>query len=74
MALIARKEFPGINFKKSVMVGDSISDMIFGKRLKMVNVFLSEDINQARKSHQCIDFVFPDLISFAEAVSGMKIN
>jgi len=74
MALMARKEFPGINFKRSVMVGDSISDMIFGKRLKMINVFLSEDINQARKNHQCIDFVFPDLISFAEAVSGMKIN
>ena len=74
MALMARKEFPGINFKRSMMVGDSISDMIFGKRLKMVNVFLSEDISQARKSHQCIDFVFPDLISFAEAVSVMKIN
>jgi histidinol-phosphate phosphatase family protein len=74
MALIARKEFPGINFKRSVMVGDSISDMIFGKRLKMVNVFLSEDISQARKSHHCIDFVFPDLISFAKAVSGTKNN
>jgi histidinol-phosphate phosphatase family protein len=72
MALLARKEFPGINFQRSVMVGDSISDMIFGKRLKMVNVFLSEDLNQARKIHHCIDFVFPDLITFAEAVSGTK--
>jgi histidinol-phosphate phosphatase family protein len=74
MALMARKEFPGINFKRSLMVGDSISDMIFGKRLKMVTVFLSEDIGQARKNHQCIDFIYPDLISFAEAVSGMKIK
>ena len=72
MALMARKEFPGINFRRSVMVGDSISDMIFGKRLKMVNVFISEDILQARKSHRCIDLVFPDLISFGESVSGMK--
>jgi hypothetical protein len=38
----------------------------------MVNVFLSEDLNQARKIHHCIDFVFPDLITFAEAVSGTK--
>jgi histidinol-phosphate phosphatase family protein len=74
MALMARKEFPGITFKRSVMVGDSISDMVFGKRLKMINVFISEDINQARKSHHCIDFVFPDLITFAEAVSGKKTN
>jgi histidinol-phosphate phosphatase family protein len=72
MALMARKEFPGINFIRSVMVGDSISDMIFGKRLNMINVFVSDDIKQARKSHRCIDFVFPDLISFAEAVSRPK--
>ena len=72
MALKARKEFPGIHFKRSVMVGDSITDMIFGKRLRMVTVFLSEDIIQARKNHQSIDFFFPDLISFAEAVTGMK--
>jgi histidinol-phosphate phosphatase family protein len=72
MALMARKEFTGINFKRSVMVGDSISDMVFGKRLKMVNIFISQDINLARKNHMCIDFVFPDLISFAEAVPGLK--
>jgi len=72
MALMARKEFPGIKFKHSVMVGDSISDMIFGKRLKMVNVFLSEDLTQARKIHNYIDFIFPDLISFAEAFSETK--
>jgi histidinol-phosphate phosphatase family protein len=74
MALMARKEFSGINFKRSVMVGDSISDMIFGKRLNMVNVFISEDLIQARKNHRCIDLIFPDLISFAEAVSGAKKN
>lgn len=72
MALMARKEFRDINFKRSVMAGDSISDMIFGKRLKMVNVFISGDISQARKNHHCIDFIFPDLISFAEAVSVTK--
>jgi len=72
MALKARKDFPGLNFKRSVMVGDSISDMIFGKRLNMVNIFISQDMNQVRKNPSCIDFVFPDLTSFAEAVPGMK--
>jgi histidinol-phosphate phosphatase family protein len=73
MALMARKDFPELNFKRSVMVGDSVSDMIFGKKLKMVTVFISEDIGQVRKNHLCIDFVYPDLISFAVAVTGMKI-
>jgi D-glycero-D-manno-heptose 1,7-bisphosphate phosphatase len=66
MALTARKEFPGIIFKKSVMVGDSISDMVFGQRLKMITVFISEDTKQVSKNHRCIDLVYPDLISFAE--------
>ena len=65
MALMARKDFRGVNFKRSVMVGDSISDMVFGKRLKMVNVFISEDIRQIRKNFRLVDFSFPDLLTFA---------
>lgn len=65
MALMARKDFPAINFKRSVMVGDSISDMVFGARLKMVNVFISDDIIQIRKNYRLLDFSFPDLLSFA---------
>ncbi len=42
MALAARKKYPDINFKKSVMVGDSISDMVFGRRLGMVTVLVGE--------------------------------
>jgi histidinol-phosphate phosphatase family protein len=66
MALKARKEFPGINFKQSIMVGDSISDMIFGKRLKMKTVLLSNDIALIRKGADVIDFVFDDLLSFTK--------
>jgi D-glycero-D-manno-heptose 1,7-bisphosphate phosphatase len=69
MALKARKDFPEINFKRSVMVGDSISDMIFGRRLKMKTVLLSRDISLVRKGKDFIDFVFVDLISFANYLS-----
>ena len=71
MALKARKDFPMVNFKRSIMVGDSVSDMVFGKRLKMVNVFLSEDTQQIRRNHRYIDLVYPDLLSFAEAIAGI---
>jgi D-glycero-D-manno-heptose 1,7-bisphosphate phosphatase len=66
MALKARKESPGIIFKRSVMVGDSISDMIFGKRLKMKTVLLSKDISLIRKNADVIDFVYDDLLSFSK--------
>ena len=42
MALQAQSEYPLIDFKKSIMVGDSPSDMEFGKKLGMVTVLVSE--------------------------------
>ena len=74
MALKARKEFPGINFKRSVMVGDSFSDMIFGKRLKMKTVLLSNDIALIRKGANVIDLVYDDLLSFAKSLTHQLIN
>lgn len=41
MGLQAQQDFPEIDFKKSVMIGNSISDMEFGKRLNMHTVFLT---------------------------------
>lgn len=38
MALLAKNEFPFVNFEKSIMVGDSDSDIEFGKRLGMKTV------------------------------------
>jgi histidinol-phosphate phosphatase family protein len=64
MGLMAKKDFQDIKFKKSIMVGDSLTDMIFGKRLKMKTVFIGDPIN-ARLNENLIDFVFPDLLTFA---------
>lgn len=35
MALMAQQEFNGIDFQKSIMVGDTDSDILFGKKLGM---------------------------------------
>ncbi len=40
MAYQAQQDFPEIDFGKSLMVGDSESDMAFGKRLGMQCVFI----------------------------------
>jgi len=65
MALAARKEFPEIRFNKSVMAGDTFSDMLFGKRLDMLNVLITNDPMEIRVCSELPRFVFPDLISFA---------
>jgi len=64
MALQAKKKYPDIQFKKSVMVGDSMSDMMFGKKLKMLTVFISPDIKEARQYPRLIDYSFKTLSEF----------
>lgn len=57
MALQAQKDFPEIDFKKSLMVGDSMSDMEFGRALGMKTVYISE----IKKQDPKIDFCFSSL-------------
>ena len=40
MALQAQADFPEIDFQKSIMVGDSVTDMQFGLKLGMKTVFI----------------------------------
>jgi D-glycero-D-manno-heptose 1,7-bisphosphate phosphatase len=42
MALWAKRDFPQIDFNKSIMVGDSISDMRFGLSLGMECFFITD--------------------------------
>lgn len=64
MALDAKKDYPQINFEKSIVVGDSISDMEFGKKCGMKTVFISE----AKLVDEKIDFQYESLNQFAEAL------
>lgn len=52
MALNAKDDFPEINFAKSIMIGDSISDLYFGKRLGMITVNIEESL--VLTDFQCI--------------------
>ena len=68
MALKSRKQFPGIRFNRSVMAGDSLSDMIFGKRVGMKTMLISGDVKLAKMHPRLVDFIFPDLITLANAL------
>ncbi len=48
MALQAKKEFPEVDFKKSIMVGDSTSDLEFGKNAGMYTVHINGKLSLAR--------------------------
>ena len=46
MGLRAKKDFLEIEFSKSVMIGDSISDMEFGLRLGMKNIYCNDKLDE----------------------------
>lgn len=69
MGLKARKDFPDIDFKKSIMVGDTESDLKFGKRLGMKTVFISNDIHEIRRLHLLFDATYPTLFDLANALN-----
>ncbi len=57
MALNAKEDYPEIDFTKSVVVGDSLSDMEFGRNAGMKTIFISEN----RMEDPRIDFTFKSL-------------
>lgn len=74
MALRARDEFPEVDFQRSVMVGDSLSDMQFGQALGMFNVLIAtkaeemEFIRKAQDRGLKIDAQFYSLYNFYASV------
>ncbi len=69
MGLQAKRDFPEIDFSKSIIVGNTLSDMKFGRNLKVAaTVFLPTTRKDVDQEDASIDFVFDDLISFAKSL------
>jgi D-glycero-D-manno-heptose 1,7-bisphosphate phosphatase len=69
MALQAKKDFPGVDFSRSIMVGNTLSDMKFGRNAGMAaTIFLPTTRKEVDTNDPLIDLVFTDLISVARAL------
>ena len=52
MALEAQRQFPEIDFSKAIMVGDTDTDIRFGKQLGMKTVLVeSEEVTEEVPDH-----------------------
>lgn len=74
MAYLAQKKFPPIDFKKSIMVGNTISDMLFGRNAGMYTVHVRTTHPDIALPHDLIDLSFEDLYSFAKELQSVKGN
>ncbi len=66
MAYQAKLDFPNIDLSKSIMVGNRISDMGFGRNAGMLTVFVTTTHPETPFPNPLIDYRFDDLLSFAK--------
>lgn len=71
MAVQAKVDFPTIDFTQSILLGDSLSDLEFGKNLGMKTVFIATE--QLPPNWQHCDATYPSLWDFALAYSVLSM-
>ncbi len=72
MGLQAVKDFPGIDLHKAIMVGNTISDMQFGRNLGVQTIFLPTTRPEVDLQDEHIDVVYDSLIDFANALNNQQ--
>ncbi|MEX1000522.1 MAG: HAD-IIIA family hydrolase [Crocinitomicaceae bacterium] len=68
MGLAAQKDFPDIDFNKSIMIGDSESDIEFGTKLGMKTILLTNGRNISTKA----DYIFNNLQSVVNELKKIQ--
>ena len=67
MALRARRDYPQLRLKECVMAGDSLTDMLFGRRAGMTTVLIGSNSDANRHNPHLVDHHYPTLLDFAKA-------
>jgi D-glycero-D-manno-heptose 1,7-bisphosphate phosphatase len=68
MALQAKNDFPEINFAQSIMIGNSLGDMEFGKKMGMNTIFIRSSKRDFALPHELIDYKFSNLLAAAQFI------
>ncbi len=69
MAYQAQRDFPEVELKKSFMVGDTASDMEFGRNIGSINVLIRHNLPEQKLIDSILyDYVFDSLFEFAQFI------
>ena len=68
MAYQAKAIFPHIKFENSIMVGNRLSDMHFGRNAGMNTIFLATTHPETPFPENSIDYRFDNLLAFANSI------
>ena len=72
MALQAQSDFPDLDLSQSIMVGNSMSDMEFGRNIGATTVFVTTTNPYVDKQDKNIDAVYETLADFANALQNQR--
>jgi D-glycero-D-manno-heptose 1,7-bisphosphate phosphatase len=68
MGYMAKNDFPEIDFSKSIMIGNTISDMAFGRNIGAYTIFLPTTKPETDQNDHRIDLVFNSLFDFSKTL------
>lgn len=68
MALQARRDYPELRLKECVMVGDSMTDMLFGRRAGMQTVLVGDNSDVWLRQPHLVDHRYPTLLDYAQSL------
>jgi D-glycero-alpha-D-manno-heptose 1-phosphate guanylyltransferase len=68
MAFQAKKEYPGIDLSKAVMIGNKLSDMRFARNAGVYSLFVTTTNPDTAFPHPDIDQRYDDLAAFANSL------
>jgi len=68
MAVKARHEYPEVKLKECVMVGDTMTDMLFGRRAGMKTVLVGDEPEVAHQYPHLVDLRFDTILEYAQAL------
>ncbi len=68
MGLKIKEEFKDIDWSRSTMIGNNISDMEFGKHLDLETIFLSTTNPPLKLPHSSVDKQFSSLLAWSETL------
>lgn len=70
MAYLAQNDFPHIDLKRSIMIGNKLSDMMFGRNAGMFTIYVNTTNPEVPSPHPAIDARFSNLHEAAIALQS----
>lgn len=72
MGLLAKKDYPSVDFSKAIMLGDTKGDMGFGRNLGIITALVSENGTFEEVDSELVDYRFKGVQAFVDFIATLQ--